>query len=128
MRSVDTHIFLLFHRPSEVTGIMSRTEIQKNNYKSKKSNKNEEKDRTLEEIMQEMMDGNGAPGASSPDPKGKVSYSVASAASALHEGQALGADVLIVDPPRKGRLRVRCMQCKFIVLSFFLVADFAFIC
>ena len=32
----------------------------------------------------------------------KVSYLVASAADALHKGQALGADVLIVDPPRKG--------------------------
>mmetsp|Transcript_18153 Transcript_18153/g.51959 ORF Transcript_18153/g.51959 Transcript_18153/m.51959 type:complete len:637 (-) Transcript_18153:66-1976(-) len=32
----------------------------------------------------------------------KVSYLVASAAEALHKGQALGADVLIVDPPRKG--------------------------
>jgi tRNA/tmRNA/rRNA uracil-C5-methylase (TrmA/RlmC/RlmD family) len=32
----------------------------------------------------------------------KVSYSVASAADALKSGQALGADVIIVDPPRKG--------------------------
>lgn len=33
---------------------------------------------------------------------GKVSYTVASATKALLAGQALGADVLIVDPPRKG--------------------------
>jgi 23S rRNA (uracil1939-C5)-methyltransferase len=32
----------------------------------------------------------------------KTSYSVASAHKALTSGQALGADVLIVDPPRKG--------------------------
>jgi 23S rRNA (uracil1939-C5)-methyltransferase len=32
----------------------------------------------------------------------KVTYLVASAADALKNGQALGADVLIVDPPRKG--------------------------
>lgn len=32
----------------------------------------------------------------------KATYMVASAAQALKAGQALGADVLIVDPPRKG--------------------------
>jgi len=32
----------------------------------------------------------------------KISYMVASAAQALKSGQALGADTLIVDPPRKG--------------------------
>ena len=32
----------------------------------------------------------------------KATYMVASAAQALKSGQALGADVLIVDPPRKG--------------------------
>ena len=32
----------------------------------------------------------------------KASYMVASAAEALKAGQALGADILIVDPPRKG--------------------------
>lgn len=32
----------------------------------------------------------------------KTSYMVASAAKALKTGQALGADILIVDPPRKG--------------------------
>jgi tRNA/tmRNA/rRNA uracil-C5-methylase (TrmA/RlmC/RlmD family) len=53
--------------------------------------------------MQEMMDGNGDDrDGQAPDPRGKVTYTVASAASALHKGEALGADVLIVDPPRKG--------------------------
>jgi tRNA/tmRNA/rRNA uracil-C5-methylase (TrmA/RlmC/RlmD family) len=32
----------------------------------------------------------------------KASYMVASATQALRSGQALGADVLLVDPPRKG--------------------------
>lgn len=32
----------------------------------------------------------------------KITYLVASAAAALLSGQALGADVIIVDPPRKG--------------------------
>ena len=36
------------------------------------------------------------------DPKDRVTYMQASASSALHRGQALGADVIIVDPPRKG--------------------------
>ena len=36
------------------------------------------------------------------NPSERVTYMQASAASALYRGQALGADVLIVDPPRKG--------------------------
>jgi tRNA/tmRNA/rRNA uracil-C5-methylase (TrmA/RlmC/RlmD family) len=32
----------------------------------------------------------------------KATYTVASAGKALQSGQALGADVMIVDPPRKG--------------------------
>jgi tRNA/tmRNA/rRNA uracil-C5-methylase (TrmA/RlmC/RlmD family) len=32
----------------------------------------------------------------------KATYTVASASRALLEGQALGADIMIVDPPRKG--------------------------
>uniref|UniRef100_A0A7S0G9V6 Uncharacterized protein n=1 Tax=Proboscia inermis TaxID=420281 RepID=A0A7S0G9V6_9STRA len=32
----------------------------------------------------------------------KVTYKVASASQALNEGEAMGANVLIVDPPRKG--------------------------
>lgn len=32
----------------------------------------------------------------------KTSYMVASAGEALRKGQALGADVLVLDPPRKG--------------------------
>jgi 23S rRNA (uracil1939-C5)-methyltransferase len=73
---------------------------------SKKSKQNYgENEKTLQEIMEEMMEENGdgrTSGNSSLNPKGKVSYSVASAASALRQGQALGANVLIVDPPRKG--------------------------
>jgi tRNA/tmRNA/rRNA uracil-C5-methylase (TrmA/RlmC/RlmD family) len=39
---------------------------------------------------------------STTDPSERVTYMKANAASALFKGQALGADVLIVDPPRKG--------------------------
>lgn len=36
------------------------------------------------------------------DPSDKVTYMQANAVSALYRGQALGADVIVVDPPRKG--------------------------
>lgn len=55
---------------------------------------------TLGEIMK-MMEAGNDPGEDTRSGK-KVSYSVADAASALRAGQALGANVLIVDPPRKG--------------------------
>jgi len=91
--------------PSEITG---RIPISKRkSYSNKSSRKKKKSEKTLEDVMQEMMleEGNSGRAASesSIDPrKGKVSYKVASAAKALYEGQALGADVLIVDPPRKG--------------------------
>ena len=48
--------------------------------------------------------------------KPSVTYTVANAASALYSGQALGADVLIVDPPRKGLeepvLKQLCLPIK----------------
>ena len=96
---------------------MSRKEMNMNQSKSKakqKRNKgkgqaSQETEITLEEMMQQMMESDGSGGSddragprAQPDAKGKVSYTVASAASALHQGQALGADVLIVDPPRRG--------------------------
>ena len=103
--------------PSEVTGKLSRKEMNMNQSKSKakqKRNKgkgqaSQETEITLEEMMQQMMESDGSGGSddragprAQPDAKGKVSYTVASASSALHQGQALGADVLIVDPPRRG--------------------------
>ena len=59
-------------------------------------------EKTIEDLLQDIMnDGHNTEAPINPR-KGKVSYMVASAAKALHEGQALGADVIIVDPPRKG--------------------------
>ena len=46
--------------------------------------------------------GNGGRFIPETDPSERVTYMQANAASALYRGQALGADVLIVDPPRKG--------------------------
>jgi len=107
--------------PSEVTGKLSRKEFNqrkrsKDNVSKKSKQKHGENERTLEELMQGMMDENvdgRTTDSSSPDPKGKVSYAVASAASALHQGQALGAGCLIVDPPRKGlEEEVLAQLCK----------------
>lgn len=94
--------------PSEITGRMQSNNRQQKpngrgspvNKKGNKSNNSGEK--TIEDLMQDMMAGNFGDEASINPRKGKVTYMVASAAKALHEGQALGADVIIVDPPRKG--------------------------
>jgi SAM-dependent methyltransferases related to tRNA (uracil-5-)-methyltransferase len=87
-----------YDRPSKVTGIMSsRKEMVGKKYKKPKSKQN---DVELSQIMNDILQENNNDPASSR--KGKVTYMVASAASALHQGQALGAGVLIVDPPRKG--------------------------
>jgi tRNA/tmRNA/rRNA uracil-C5-methylase (TrmA/RlmC/RlmD family) len=82
-------------RPSHVTGISSRKEFPG---KKNKQTKTKRGDVRLDEIMNDILQDNYSHGKA----KAKVTYTVASAASALHQGQALGADVLIVDPPRKG--------------------------
>lgn len=87
--------------PRAVTG-MSPT---KPGTKRKGNKRHKElQERTMEQIMEEMLKHNGPSSTTSPsrDVKQRVTYTVASAASALYQGQALGADVLIVDPPRKG--------------------------
>ena len=63
------------------------------------SGEHKEKERTLGEIEQMAESGDSAYGGSSGE---KPSYMVASAFAALQAGHALGANVLIVDPPRKG--------------------------
>jgi tRNA/tmRNA/rRNA uracil-C5-methylase (TrmA/RlmC/RlmD family) len=58
---------------------------------------------TLREMAAQMESGIVSDQPSTPETSGdKTSYMVASAAKALKAGQALGAQVLIVDPPRKG--------------------------
>lgn len=94
--------------PSDVTGREDRFKAgnqEKNVFKQGKAKQNSKssKERTLEEIMSEVMSSKAAePSNMTVSRKGKVSYMVGTAANALYEGQALGADVLIVDPPRKG--------------------------
>jgi tRNA/tmRNA/rRNA uracil-C5-methylase (TrmA/RlmC/RlmD family) len=55
---------------------------------------------TLGDLMKMMESGSEPPTDSRSGPK--ASYLIASAATALKSGQALGAEVLIVDPPRRG--------------------------
>jgi len=98
--------------PTFVTDYQDTKKNNKGN-KNKKNRKGSQEtnsssvERTLDNIMQEIMSGGPENGATSSftdkkRPKGKAMYSVASAVKALHEGQALGAQVLVVDPPRKG--------------------------
>ena len=87
--------------PSEITG-RTFSKQKKGRKEVKKKRKQSSGEKTLEELMEDMMKGDFDEGSSINPRKGKASYMVASAAKALHEGQALGADVIIVDPPRKG--------------------------
>eukprot|EP00538_Stauroneis_constricta_P011277 CAMPEP_0119564196 /NCGR_PEP_ID=MMETSP1352-20130426/26154_1 /TAXON_ID=265584 /ORGANISM="Stauroneis constricta, Strain CCMP1120" /LENGTH=621 /DNA_ID=CAMNT_0007612925 /DNA_START=1 /DNA_END=1866 /DNA_ORIENTATION=+ len=69
-------------------------------YESSKGSRNADDQLTLGQLAQMMTDGvelesNDRTGA-------KAKYIVASASRALRTGQALGASVLVVDPPRKG--------------------------
>jgi len=57
---------------------------------------------TLGEIMKRMEAGEGVLDEETARVGPKATYTVATAGFALKTGQALGADVLIVDPPRKG--------------------------
>lgn len=65
----------------------------------RQSRKRDDEEMTLADMAKLMESG-------APDPfeddREKTSYFVASARKALLEGEALGADVIIVDPPRKG--------------------------
>lgn len=100
--------------PKEVTGRISRFKKAKH-HKGERGSKgrggkqtsknNNDGEKTLEDLMQDMMSGQDSDFPKETNgvgPKGKITYMVASASKALHEGQALGADTLIVDPPRKG--------------------------
>lgn len=76
--------------PSSVTGIQRGGSFKK-----------EENLLTIAELMRQMESGQGKDVTAEREGD-KTSYLVASAAKALTDGQALGANVLIVDPPRRG--------------------------
>jgi hypothetical protein len=94
----------------DMTQFNEQSNTQRPRYKS---GNNEIDEMTIGELAQMMESGKAYSGGSSsssssniskakrPSSK-KVSYMIASAAKALKLGQALGANVLIVDPPRKG--------------------------
>ena len=94
--------------PMKITG-RSPKQLQKDNgkkgkrtrknYKGKKSDKELSIKDLMDSMMSEASDESKPPPV---DPSEKVTYMQASAAAAILKGQALGANVLIVDPPRKG--------------------------
>ena len=62
-------------------------------------------DMSIKDLMDSVVFESGGSSSTLPfeaNPSDKVSYMQANAVSALYRGQALGADVIIVDPPRKG--------------------------
>ncbi|KAL7497065.1 hypothetical protein ACHAWT_008441 [Skeletonema menzelii] len=93
--------------PMKITG-RSPKHLQKDKgQKDKRTRKNQKgkpsKEMSIKDLMDSMM--TEASDESNPppvDPSEKVTYMQASAAAAILKGQALGANVLIVDPPRKG--------------------------
>ncbi|KAL7539032.1 hypothetical protein ACHAXR_008983 [Thalassiosira sp. AJA248-18] len=66
--------------------------------------KKQDGERSIKDLMDSMMadDGGGRNAPPENDPSERVTYMQANAAAALYRGEALGADVILVDPPRKG--------------------------
>jgi len=107
--------------PPEVTGRQA-DRFKSNKYNKKKGRKQNRKasnnnsdEITIEDMMAQMMANEGEFNTSfnyddddddndeeEEDAKNYIKYTVAAAGKAMYDGQALGADVLIVDPPRKG--------------------------
>jgi len=93
--------------PSSVTGRRSNHIRSKGRWSRDEVRKGsvveEEDGMTLEELASMMESGKSLPLPVKGERTGaKMSYLVSSASAALRSGQALGAQVLIVDPPRKG--------------------------
>mmetsp|Transcript_37161 Transcript_37161/g.77825 ORF Transcript_37161/g.77825 Transcript_37161/m.77825 type:complete len:638 (+) Transcript_37161:130-2043(+) len=71
--------------------------------RKQKSRPGDNGEMSIKDLMDSMVsenDGSARPPQN--DPSERVTYMQANAASALHRGEALGANVLIVDPPRRG--------------------------
>ena len=94
--------------PMKITGRLPKHLQKDNGKKGRRARKNQkgrksDKELSIKDLMDSMM--TEAADESKPpaiDPSEKCTYTQASAAAAILKGQALGADVLIVDPPRKG--------------------------
>lgn len=94
--------------PVKITGRVPK-HFQKDNGKKDKRPRNNkkggkpDKELSIKDLMDSMMsEASDEYMPPAVDPSEKVTYMQASAAAAILKGQALGADVLIVDPPRKG--------------------------
>jgi len=96
--------------PTEVTGKIHRAQKYKNNMKNNKNNKNNNNNEmTMEELMQNMLSESSdtssqtnKSSSTNSNTQQKITYKIASATTALHAGQALGASTLLVSPPRRG--------------------------
>ena len=93
--------------PMQITGRtpkkFQKQKGKKRGRKQRSGTKQSNGEMSIKDLMDSMMseDGN-SPTPPESDPSERVTYMQANAGSALYRGQALGADVLVVDPPRKG--------------------------
>ena len=94
--------------PMKITGRLPKHLQKDNGKKGKRPRKNQrggkpDKELSIKDLMDSMMsEASDEYKPPAVDPSEKVTYMQASAAAAILKGQALGANVLIVDPPRKG--------------------------
>jgi 23S rRNA (uracil1939-C5)-methyltransferase len=94
--------------PTEITGRPPRDRrsfAKKGKDKDKKSPRNNQRrgPKKKEPTLADLFDGNlGDDYNSMNNGRREITYMVASAAKALQEGQAIGANVIVVDPPRRG--------------------------
>lgn len=98
-----------FHRavdslPTKMTGRLSRRGQQRGRSHKNSDDDSGEGGMTLSELAALMEKGEDVDSASATERERpeKTSYLIATAGKALEMGQALGANVLIVDPPRRG--------------------------
>ncbi len=95
--------------PMHITGRTPKS-FQKVDGKKKGKSNNRKKGKqtnaelSIKDLMDTMMSETSSDilPSTEDDPYEKVTYMVANAATALFKGEALGADVIVVDPPRKG--------------------------
>ena len=102
----------------QITGRVTRSKFQKDGGRGKRDGGGGKKtkahhpgkgaggsDLSIKELMDSVVYESGDSSSTLPfdtDPSDKVTYMQANAVSALYRGQALGANAIIVDPPRRG--------------------------
>ncbi len=104
--------------PQQITGRVTRSKFQKDGGRGKRDSVCGKKtkaqhsgkggggsDLSIKDLMDSVVYESGDSSSTfsfEADPSEKVTYMQANAVSALYRGQALGASVIIVDPPRRG--------------------------